>query len=212
MQNANVDFSASVSSIEELLLLDDEQFVRAAYLTLLGRDVDSDGLASYVGHLRLGRDKRELIADLALSEEGRGVAADVTGLSALLGRFGARKSSLSVQLIKRLTADTLSPIQTQLRAIENRLYRFEAHNAALLAQRGAEIAELHRTIRIQSQALEFLRSGVQKVTGVLPEGGFGRSIQSPAASPPVDLSGMTQHARRIFRHLRCAVSKAGVQI
>src|ERR1700730_3599760 len=134
MQNANVAISASLSSIEELLLLDDEEFVRVAYLTLLGRHVDPGGLATYVGHLRLGRDKRELIVDLALSEEGRGVAVDVSGLNALLDNFGTGKPPLGAQFIKRLTADTVSPIQTQLRALENRLYRFGAHHTELLAQ------------------------------------------------------------------------------
>ena len=73
------------------VILDDEQFVRAAYLTSPGRHLP-EGMASHVGHLRSGRDERELFNNLVLSEEGRAVALDVSGLSALLDSFGARNN------------------------------------------------------------------------------------------------------------------------
>ena len=75
-------------------MLEGEQFVRAAYLTLLGRRLDPDRLASYVRYLRSGRDKRELHADPVLSKEGHWGALDVSGLSAFFDKFGTRKQPL----------------------------------------------------------------------------------------------------------------------
>jgi hypothetical protein len=66
-------------SIEALLELDDEAFVRAAYEALLDRAPDPEGLGNYVEQLRDGMPKVELLASLALSDEGvarsRGSAA-----------------------------------------------------------------------------------------------------------------------------------------
>jgi hypothetical protein len=155
-------------------MLEGEQFVRAAaYLRLL---VDSESLASYVRRLRSDRDKRELIADAVLSKEGHWIAQDVSGLSLSLDNCGTCKQPLSAHFIKRLAVDPVSPIQAQLRALENRLDRFDGHNAELQAQRGAVLAELHRTIRIHSRSLEAYYSDVQKLAGVLHDGGFRKSI------------------------------------
>lgn len=74
-----------VSSVEEILALDGEAFVRMAYKKILLRDADSGGLATYVGLLNAGKGKAAVIRSLALSEEGRTKKSQIPGLQALLG-------------------------------------------------------------------------------------------------------------------------------
>jgi Domain of unknown function (DUF4214) len=64
------DGSSPAQSVEDLLKLNDEDFVRCAYISLLGRKVDSDGLETYVGHVRAGADRLTLIHAIATSDEG----------------------------------------------------------------------------------------------------------------------------------------------
>src|SRR4029079_2711655 len=65
-------------SVKELLKLSDVDFVRGAYLTLLGREVDPTGLSSNLESLRIGRsDRLSVLHALSQSEEARRYAAPV---------------------------------------------------------------------------------------------------------------------------------------
>jgi len=59
------------SSIEDLLSLHDEAFVRCAYMTVLGRDPDPDGLSHFLARIRSGESRRAILADIRLSPEGQ---------------------------------------------------------------------------------------------------------------------------------------------
>lgn len=54
-----------------LIALHDQEFIEQAYLQILGREVDADGLDHYLGQLRGGEDKRKLLMKLRYSDEGR---------------------------------------------------------------------------------------------------------------------------------------------
>jgi GT2 family glycosyltransferase len=70
------------STIKELLTLKDEAFVRAAYLTILDREVDKSGFDFYLAELRSGVEKAEILRTLLASEEGlaRGVDLDAASM------------------------------------------------------------------------------------------------------------------------------------
>jgi len=60
-----------VYSMEELIKLDGEDFLKNAYKSILGRDVDVSGLKSGLDALKNGTlDKKDIIANLKNSEEG----------------------------------------------------------------------------------------------------------------------------------------------
>jgi hypothetical protein len=67
-------------SLSTLLGLPQEAFVAAAYRRLLGREADHAGWQHAVAALRAGHRPIDLLADLAASDEGRRVRADLDGL------------------------------------------------------------------------------------------------------------------------------------
>ena len=52
-----------------MMQLDDEAFVRQAYLRLLGRSADPEGFAGYLGQLRQGAARADIYHELSTSDE-----------------------------------------------------------------------------------------------------------------------------------------------
>ncbi len=68
------------AALATLLGLPPEAFVSAAYRRLLGREADRAGWQHAVAALQAGQRPIDLLADLASSDEGRQVRADLGGL------------------------------------------------------------------------------------------------------------------------------------
>jgi hypothetical protein len=66
--------------LSALLDLPTDAFVAAAYRRLLGREADHAGWQHAVKALQANHRRVDLLADLALSSEGRQVGAELTGL------------------------------------------------------------------------------------------------------------------------------------
>jgi hypothetical protein len=79
--------ATAATSVYELLSLYNEQFVRSAFITLLGREPDPDGMKYYLGRLRDGYGKKNVIFQLAKSEEAKNINADLDGLSELITNY-----------------------------------------------------------------------------------------------------------------------------
>lgn len=73
-----------ISNVNELLALDDEQFVENAFLHILGRKPDPNGLRFYVNRIRSGGGKKNVIVDMASSQEGLDFNSDFPGLTQLV--------------------------------------------------------------------------------------------------------------------------------
>ena len=89
-------------------------FVKAAYLTLLGREADEQGLASYLSQVRNGAHKGSIVASLALSDEGCQRAQTLAGLHALLAAHAPRSNTWPRRTARRLRADGLGAIQQRV--------------------------------------------------------------------------------------------------
>lgn len=74
------DPNLAATSLAELLSLDDLDFVRCAYATLLGRQPDPQGERYYVNRIRTGRAKMEIIRDLRQSQEGQAFEPQTMGM------------------------------------------------------------------------------------------------------------------------------------
>jgi hypothetical protein len=94
--------------IAGLLEADGPDFVRTAYLTLLGRKPDSSGRESAEDFLRRGGRKIDLAWSLAQSEEGRGLAVEVPGLASAFRRRALGRLPLVGMLVRPLLG--LEPI------------------------------------------------------------------------------------------------------
>lgn len=72
------------NSLPELLAWDDLDFIRCAYVTILGRQPDPTGEAHYAVRLRAGRSKQEILWQLRKSSEGRQHDPGIAGLDRAL--------------------------------------------------------------------------------------------------------------------------------
>lgn len=82
--------TATSSAAKDLLRLQGEPFIQAAYLALLGRRADAAGLRHHLEQLDRGQSKSAVLVGLADSDEGRRFNADLAGLDDL--RRKRRKS------------------------------------------------------------------------------------------------------------------------
>lgn len=75
------------NSLDELLALEDQDFVRAAYVTLLGRPADQEGFWFYTQLLRAGERKAAIIARLARSAEAQSSGTDLPRLKSYVRAY-----------------------------------------------------------------------------------------------------------------------------
>ncbi|MDC8772745.1 DUF4214 domain-containing protein [Roseateles albus] len=189
-----------VNSVSALLALEDENFVRAAYLSVLGREVDADGLSNYLSQIRTGAERGALTVELALSQEGRQHSANVEGLAELVARvrphpMPAWKRALR-RLLMRPDVSMVEQLERQLRATDNRLYRISQNLETLLAANHAEIVALRHDV-----AQLPLRTDQASATE-----------SPPSAAPGIHIRILPAQAERIYQDLRRAQSRrAGIQ-
>lgn len=182
MKEPKLGMPSGARSVSDLLSLEREAFLVTAYIALLGRRPDADGLAQYLARMRDGMGKDEVILALVESEEGRRAALDIPGLASLLNATRDRRSGIrkvlasvgSLLLGPRLhaalrahdwaIADRFSDQQRALKlviegidaevraAVDSRLERIDAATAALERQ-AASLARLQAEISASLQTL-----------------------------------------------------------
>jgi hypothetical protein len=115
----------SVANVNELLELEGTAFIKAAYLALLGREVDEEGGNNYVRRLRDGWTKMSLVKGLALSDEGKAHGMKLAGLRKALARYAKaqRRSWAGWYTRSVLGVESDLPLERQLRAANMALRR-----------------------------------------------------------------------------------------
>jgi GT2 family glycosyltransferase len=112
MQSASGWDNQVPTSLSNLLVHDDQEFVDLAYRAILGRSADSSGLAHYVDMLRHGVGKMDIVRILRVSDEGRAYKSRLIGLNRslmylswrrlpLLAHFGGSRE-LSRNLLRQM--------------------------------------------------------------------------------------------------------------
>jgi FkbM family methyltransferase len=124
--NENLDPSKPAHSVADLLKFNDSDFVQCAYLSLLGRPVDSEGLRTYLTHVRAGADRLDLIRALATSPEGSQLDPDrLSGLrEALRNMEGSRPTFIS-RLITGPVTRALRPLLARVDVCDYRIGKLE---------------------------------------------------------------------------------------
>jgi O-antigen biosynthesis protein len=79
--------TVKVLTLDELFSYQDERFIHYAYLTILGRYPDSEGMLYYLTRIRSGIKKIEILAQLRLSKEGSGRPANIIGLDEKIRKY-----------------------------------------------------------------------------------------------------------------------------
>lgn len=110
------------STLDDLLAYHDQAFIHCAYQTLLGRSPDQEGLRYYLGRLRAGFSKTELLAQLSLSKEGMAYAATLPDLNKAIRPYRMRRLPLIGWLFKLISgSEGNGSTERKLRSMENRL-------------------------------------------------------------------------------------------
>jgi glycosyltransferase involved in cell wall biosynthesis len=99
--------NTATMTLSELLSLDNEQFIYNAYLALLGRIADPEGLKYYLHRLHTGIKKIEVLAQLRHSKEGKIKSSDVEGLDREINIYLRSKNSLHNKLLRFIGARQL---------------------------------------------------------------------------------------------------------
>ena len=77
---------AAAASYEELMRYRGKPFIEAAYITLLKREPDMDGLNYYFDRLNRGASQLQILAEIFFSQECRAIGADLLGLGEAMSR------------------------------------------------------------------------------------------------------------------------------
>lgn len=153
---ANVPTLPPMTDVAQLLELEDEAFVRAAYQRLLGRPADIEGLDFYTRRVRSGLAKTLIVCEMASSPEGRAHAHTIAGLDTLMEQHDRSKPSLAARAISRLTAGANEPLAVQLRRSNNALHRLLEGQHARFTRLEASVGELREMLKANTSVLERL--------------------------------------------------------
>lgn len=188
-------------SASELLALHDVGFVQAAYRLLLGREADDSGLASFVGQVRQGDDKAQVLWRLAQSDEGRQHQTQLDGLDELLRNCAPRSRPFAVRLLQRLGRGMLrpanEPLERMLRVLDNRLYRIER----ALDQQAGELNQLRDAAAQIAISIEAVKSQQAAPSAGGPVAAGAAATTWPRQVPP-RLEQVMQGLRRALNRRR----------
>lgn len=139
-----------------LFALDDSEFLKQAYLRLLGRIPDADGLRGYLEQLQTGAPKQAIYEALAASDEAR--------------NYEARRQALRRSVAPRLVAMAPAPTPTFFAPVVVPDYQPVPHVASL-----DELLELDGMVFVKAAYLALLGreaddAGLQNYLRILRDG------------------------------------------
>lgn len=102
-------------SLSKLLTWNDLDFVRCAYVTVLGRVPDPEGEAYYLHRLRCGHSKLEILRQLRRSREGRIREIEIVGFDRALRRSAWARKPIVGLFIRLFTGEEGDDRVTRLR-------------------------------------------------------------------------------------------------
>lgn len=144
-------------SLAELLSWHDVDFVRCAYVTVLGRQPDPDGEAYYTDRIRRGHSKMEVLWQLRRSPEGADHDPGIAGLDKMLRRHHNARLPFLGSIIRALTGrEGDSTAERQFRALNN-------HVAAVRHEQTLGIAAIQRRLDDYSAELDAIHTESQAI-------------------------------------------------
>jgi len=174
--------------LAELVTWDDIDFVRCAYVTVLGRQPDPSGEKHNLQLLRGGASKLRVLAGLRFSDEGKSHDPGIAGFDRQLRRYRRANDRRFGWLYRPWVRTELeNSAERRRRITEQRLARIER---ALLAPAWSSKLD-HLT-----QAIASLQQGQSQVD----EADRGHASARLPAAPPLDAH-FTPQARSLFKLL-----------
>lgn len=239
MNTNSMDEMLSVTTLDELLACNGQQFVRSAFQTILGREPDPEGLAYYIARLRAGYSKMRTVQQLRLSKEGFANEVRLPGLDAAINRY-KRGQYIAIGWLFRLLDGTESnhPTQRKLRGMENQLWFLSHATAQGFNQIENTFADLQPLqLAIESQlsqlsdennlrlnqiekkftGLNYLvmqqtETVVTALGGILPSSFNSVANFSMDSPEPEGFKQLSLHARAIYSQLKSAAATHGRRV
>lgn len=119
--------NSEAATLEELLSYHDEHFIHSAYHTLLGRAPDPEGFKYYLGRIRQGVSKEEILRQLRSSREGMNHAPQLHGLDEVLRRQWWQR----LPYVRPIINLQFEKIKRSQRVIENQRFLLDKLNKQL---------------------------------------------------------------------------------
>ena len=195
----------AAATLDELLAQHDQSFIQCAYLTLLGREPDPEGLNYYLSRLRTGYSKIQILAQLSLSNEAKTYAAQLSGLDVAIARYQKSKYPLLGWLYRWINSlEGNHPNERKLRSIENQLFAFSHESKCRFNQLETAIASLHHLVVQEAITVGAEVNGEDSIAS-------GKSIPMfLQPSEPEGLKQLSPRARDIYFQLKkAAAMRAG---
>jgi len=188
-------------TLNGLLALHDQAFIECAYYTLLGRGPDLEGLDLYLGRLRSGASKLQILADLLLSLEGREHSAELPGLDAVIKRYRRRRLPLLGLFFRLFQGEgDEGAAERRMRSLENEIFRLMNESNSRLDRVESTLSGLEGCLAGQEAKTAVGMSAVDP--GSAPE--VSVSPASPGPSESADLKDLPPRAREIYFQLKRA--------
>lgn len=145
-------------SLAELLSWHDVDFVRCAYVTVLGRQPDPEGEAYHTDRIRRGHSKMEVLWQLRRSAEGPSHDPGIAGFDRALRRAAWARTPLAGPLLCHVTKqEGDSRWERHLRALSNQF--------ALARQELADaLSRVDAHVHCQSDKVDNVRKGCEAIT------------------------------------------------
>ncbi|MGF6987080.1 hypothetical protein QFZ99_006621 [Paraburkholderia atlantica] len=200
--SSRADSRRVAASVNELLSETDEAFINCAYRTLLRREPDVNGFGYYVQRLRNGIEKSEIIAQLALSKEGRARNVDLPGLQSLLRTHWWRNLPVVGNLLRRNTGEQ----DQMLRQIVAHLHTLEARLDLQFSDIDSSIRSLAvpdaEEVAVPPPKLELVTSSPAPVSGPIFD------MRPTSGAPIVILT--VKHCLYIAQAIQASLAKADI--
>jgi methyl-accepting chemotaxis protein len=145
-------------SLADLCAHPDLDFVRCAYVTILGRQPDPEGEAYFAARVRAGESKLSILRELRLSDEGRRHDPGIAGLDKALRQH--RNANLPVigRFVRWVTKrEGDGPIERRLRVIEDR-------EALAAKQATSRFLHLNHLIHELDGSVAAIRRDIQQIS------------------------------------------------
>jgi hypothetical protein len=209
-QNRNSNDTTVAPTLHDLLALRDQPFIECAYRTILGRAPDPDGFGFYLGRLRRGMPKLQILADLSLSPERKEYAAELPGLDIAIRRYRRMKLPWVGWLFKLLNSGKGNhPVERKLRGVETQLFSLREESNRRFDQIETALSALHHLATCHSLPQTQPQKNVAPLDNA-PE-------PLPANAPiwpfePEELRQLSPHANNIYWQLKSVIDNHGDKV
>jgi len=138
--NESLNIPSERLRVDQLLALNDAEFVHGAYINLLGRPADHTGFQAYLVQLRKGMEKEVLICSLIQSPEGKlAGSSNFPGAAELIKRVQHYRFRRCKKIIRHIFFIALRPLHDHIDAIQKSMTELTTR-ASLLDSRVAELS------------------------------------------------------------------------